>query len=154
MTAEVVPFEQRTNDELIGALISSHGDIALAAERLKVNEYTLLAKLPELSYEKLLAAVKTARMLQAFDLWTIARHTTETSFSDLTASQMSKFLIDFMDRFEVMVNPPVHGGSGQAPMLQQFNFGDADAERARLVNAMAAAKALPNVIDGEVADGS
>jgi hypothetical protein len=120
-----------TEDALIGTLIKSHGSIELAAERLGVQPQVIVDALPDLAYDRLVAGIKAARLLQMFDAFTVMKDVIFQTLEQLTPEGRAKFFIQFMDRLEVALNPPVQGGSGQSPsttLNQQFNFGSAEAQ--------------------------
>ncbi len=116
MTTDLAPI--KTDDEVITTLIASHGDVDLAAERLfgpePGNKLTLLKRLPSLNLTAIVEGLKVARLLKTYDAFAITLETVVTDLPDLPVQQRSRFLTDLMDRLEVMMNPPVHGGSGQA----------------------------------------
>lgn len=124
MTTEVAA--RPTDEVLISTLIASHGSMTLAAERLHLPVQEVVDRIPDLPYDRLVSGIKAARLLQAFDQLTIMKDVVINTLPDLTPDRRAKFLIEFMDRFEVMINPPVHGGSGQAGNQTNVFVGGAD----------------------------
>jgi hypothetical protein len=128
MTTEVA-LSHISDSQLIASLVGAHGHVALAAERLKVPANDILERLPSLPYDQLTAAVKASRLLKAHDAFTIMMEVVVQSLADMSANERGKFFIQFMDRFQTMVEPPVQGGSGQAPSNNfQFNLGSPEAQ--------------------------
>lgn len=108
------------DSRVIALLVGSHGDLNLAAERISkqlespVSAEDLRQRLPSLPYDELLQSVKASRLLQTHDAFTVMLQVAVGTLQDLNPAERFKFFIQFMDRFQVMVEPPVQGGSGQA----------------------------------------
>ena len=116
MTA-IVPTETPTPptvEKVVEALLAAHGDLGLAAERLHIGKAELWALLP--SPEELLPRLKVVRLLQAFDMSFLMHKQVQQILGDMPARDQGKLMIDYLDRFEAMINPAVHGGSGQGPV--------------------------------------
>ena len=127
-TSTEVSIAEISDSKLIASLVGAHGHVALAAERLKVSPSDVLERLPSLPYDQLTAAVKASRLLKAHDAFTIMMEVVVQSLADMSANERGKFFIQFMDRFQAIVEPPVQGGSGQAPSNNfQFNLGSPEA---------------------------
>lgn len=110
----IVPTETPTTEKVVEALLAAHGDLSLAAERLHIDKATLWALLP--SPEELLPRLKVVRLLQAFDMTFLMHKQVQAVLGDMPPQAQGKLMIDYLDRFEAMINPAVHGGSGQGPV--------------------------------------
>lgn len=110
----LVPFEAPPTDAIITALVRAHGSVSLAADYLSIPYESLVGLLPALPIDTLVAALKIARLLQGFDMVFTTQKMVMASLADMDDTPRAKLLIEYMDRFEVMLNPPVQGGSGQA----------------------------------------
>jgi hypothetical protein len=119
-----------TDEVLLSTLIASHGSVSLAAERLNISTADIYSRVPTLNYDNLVTGIKSARILHAFDAWTVMKDVVFLTLEELTPERRAKFMIEFMDRFETMLNPPVHGGSGQPASNNtniQLNLGSSEA---------------------------
>ena len=119
MTTEVTaPISDNT---IISTLVASHGSISLAAERLHISTTALVERLPSLPYATLVAGIKATRLLQAFDTFTVMKDVLINTLPDLSPDRRAKLFIEFADRFQTMLEPPVQGASAQNNI--QVNFG-------------------------------
>ncbi len=147
----------KSDAEVITTLIASHGDTELAAERLfgpeRTNHLKLLERLPSLDLTTIVEGLKVARLLKTYDAFAITLETTLAELPDLPVQARSRFLTDLMDRLEVMMNPPVHGGSGQAANVQ-VNIGDVESARAQLASRIVQSTAYPTATRDSAGDAS
>lgn len=128
-TSLSLPLKEVSDSSVIAALVRAHGHVALAAERLNCSPEELTERLPSLPYAELTQAIKVSRLLKAHDAFTIMLEVVVQGLADMSANERSKFFIQYMDRFQSMVEPPVQGGSGQASQTNvQVNLGTPEAQ--------------------------
>lgn len=108
------------DDALIGVLIASHGDMALAAERASLSEQAIVERLPTLNREKLLEGIKTALAIQTFATFTTVKEVAMASLGDMTGQQVSKFMLELTDRLNSLVTPAAPA-AGAGPTFNLFN---------------------------------
>lgn len=113
-------------DEILTTLIASHGDIKLAAERLHTTPAFIYEAIPDLDYTKLIAGVKAARLLHTFNALTVMQDVVFTTLAELSPESRAKFMIQFMDRLELMVAPPPPPVQGASFQLNQLFGADSD----------------------------
>lgn len=125
-----------SDDELIGHLISSHGDIDLAAERAKLDKIAILSRLPSLDRNKLIEGIKTALTIQTFESFTQAKTVTMSQLDEFSPTQLAKFMLDLANQLSGLVAPPpvqnAGGGSTSSTTLNiinQMNNEAVDAEQ-------------------------
>lgn len=112
-----------SDDELIAHIISSHGDIELASERAKLSTTTLLSRLPSLDRTKLIEGIKTALTIQTFESFTQVKTITMASLADMSATQISKFMLELANQLSGLVAPnaPVQSGVQSGISLNIIN---------------------------------
>lgn len=135
-TSGLAEYAPPTDDQLIVALIGASGDHKLAATRLNVSEQEVLLRLPHLNLDQLIEGVKVARVLQMFRMFTDVKNTVMRQLGELPPANAAKLMVDLADRFETVLNPPVHGGSGAQVQINN-NMGSSEnveAARAQLAS--------------------
>jgi hypothetical protein len=121
MTTESKALVPHSDSAIIAMITMSHGNLALAAERLKIPEAALVEKLPHLPLEQLQESIKVARLISAYHTFDTIATVVFQTLPEMTPDARAKFLLQYMDRFESMVTPPVQEGKNPNSM-QQFNF--------------------------------
>lgn len=111
-----------SDDELIGHLISSHGDIDLAAERAKLDKIAILSRLPSLDRNKLIEGIKTALTIQTFESFTQAKTVTMSQLDEFSPTQLAKFMLDLANQLSGLVAPPPVQNGGATPSANVFNI--------------------------------
>lgn len=99
--------------DLIPTIVASHGDLALAAERLNISTSELTAQLHTIPTDELATAIRNATLIQNFEIFTSFKLVVLNTLADLSPIQRANFLEKFAQHITGLVAPPpVQGPSG------------------------------------------
>ena len=153
MLQETIPLP--SDDLIVAHLISSHGDVELASERLKIPTTDLLLRLPHLPQELLRKALTNALSLQVFDTLTILRRNLLENLSELTPALQARLLTDLFAQLSALsATPPVQGNTPTTNILNVMN-GENDSaklELARMLERLTPQEQLNGSDDARFAD--
>lgn len=132
VVAESLPAELPDDTDLINAIISSGGDVELAAEKANTTKEHLLARYPTLNKDILASGIRTAIQIQTFQLFTDLKVVVLHTLDELSATQRSKFMLELLPQLSGLVAPPVQG-AGSTPtsvfnIINQMNTETQNAE--------------------------
>ena len=146
MTAPTTVAPIVADDTIINALISAHGSVALAAERLDIDPSEVVSRLPSLPYDQLLAGIRVARLLKIYDSLTVLQDVVVGSLELLSPRDRIKLLTQLSDRLDNQALPPVQSAdpSASGPNFQ-FNFGSPESQEDARVEL---AKRIINIDEG------
>ena len=109
-----------TTDNILPYLISSHGDVELALERIQKDldpSFTatdLVSLLAEVDTNKLFRGVRAALSMQLLDTLTVLRHAVINNLSEFQPGQLSKLTVDLFTQLATLTAPVQEGSPTQS----------------------------------------